>query len=95
MAAANEGTSKAQVTGFWSEKIFILTEDYEIRGYVFMPKTVKKNRVLSDILNGSKRFLAIKDAQIIPRKNAEADIEMSEFVQLNLDAIILMKPCLD
>ena len=43
-------------SGVWSERVLVVTQDYEIRGYVFMPKTGKKNRVLSDILNGNKRL---------------------------------------
>ncbi len=47
------------VTGVWSEKILVITEDYEIKGFVFLPKTGRKSRLLSDILNGKKRFVAI------------------------------------
>ena len=34
------------ISGVWSERVLVITQDYEIRGYVFMPKTGKKNRVL-------------------------------------------------
>ena len=37
------------VSGVWSERVLVVTQDYEIKGYVFMPKTGKRNRVLSDI----------------------------------------------
>ena len=39
----------AFITGVWSERVLVITEDYEIKGYVFMPKTGRKNRLLSDI----------------------------------------------
>ena len=80
------------IAGFWSEKIFVLTEDYEIKGYVFMPRTGRKNRVLSDILNGKKRFVAIKDAEITCRKYPDRKAEIHEFIQLNLDSIVLLRP---
>ena len=80
-------------TGFWSEKVYIITEDYEIRGYVFMPKTGRRNRVLSDILNSDRRFVAVKDAEIISRKTSEKKIEANDFIQVNLDSIILIRPC--
>ena len=35
------------VTGVWSERVLVITEDYEIKGYVFLPKTGKKNRILT------------------------------------------------
>lgn len=88
-----EENTKISISGFWSEKVYIITEDYEIKGFVFMPKTGRRNRVLSDILNGSRRFVAVKDAEITSRKNSDRKIETSEFIQLNLDSIILIRPC--
>lgn len=83
--------SSEHSSGFWSQKIYVVTNDYEISGYVFMPKTVKKNRILSDILNGSKRFIAIKEAVIIHRKNPEIK-ELHDFIQINLDKIEIVRP---
>lgn len=80
------------ITGVWSEKVLVVTEDYEITGYVFLPKTGKRNRILSDILNGKKRFVAIKDCDIIHRKSPTRKIELQDFIQLNLDSIILLRP---
>jgi len=84
--------AKATISGFWSEKVFVVTEDYEIKGYVFMPKTGKKNRVLSDILNGKKRFVAIKDAEITNKQHPDRKVEITDFIQINLDSIVLIKP---
>ena len=83
---------KSTVSGFWSEKVYVVTKDYEIKGYVFMPKTGRKNRVLSDILNGNKRFVAIKDAEITDRRYPDRAVELSDFIQINLDSIVLIRP---
>ena len=83
------------VSGIWSEKILVITEDYEITGKVFMPKTVNKNRLLSDILNGGKRFVAIKNCSIIHRKYPNRKVENYDFLQLNLNSIILLRPIVD
>lgn len=83
---------KTSISGFWSEKVYILTEDFEITGFVFMPKTGRKNRVLSDILNGKRRFVAVKDAVINCRKKQDISSETSDFIQLNLDSIIMIRP---
>lgn len=77
--------------GLWSEKVLVITNDYEIKGYVFMPKTGKKNRMLSDILNSNRRFIAIKNATMIKRNSPDDKVEESEFIQLNLDFIIVLK----
>lgn len=79
-------------TGVWSERILVVTQDYEIKGYVFMPKTGKKNRILSDILNGLKRFVAIKDCEITHRLIPNRRTEYHNFLQLNLNSIILLRP---
>ena len=83
------------ISGVWSERVLVATQDYEIKGYVFMPKTGKKNRVLSDILNGVKRFVAIKDCEIKHRLIPERKTEYHNFLQLNLASIILLRPASD
>ena len=83
------------ITGVWSERVLVITQDYEIKGYVFMPRTGKKNRVLSDILNGLKRFVAIKDCEITHRLNPNRRTEYHTFLQLNLNSIILLRPTLE
>lgn len=83
------------ITGVWSERVLVITQDYEIKGYVFMPKTGKRNRVLTDILNGAKRFVAIKDCEITYRLNPNRRTEYHPFLQLNLNSIILLRPTLE
>jgi hypothetical protein len=80
------------ITGIWSERVLVITKDYQIKGDVFMPKTGRKNRVLSDILNGSKRFVAIKDCEVVHREFPNRKAETHEFLQLNLNSIILLRP---
>ena len=83
------------ISGVWSERVLVVTQDYEIKGYVFMPKTGKKNRILSDILNGSKRFVAIKDCEVVHRLIPNRRTEYHEFLHLNLSSIIILRPALD
>ncbi len=83
------------LTGIWSEKILVVTKDYEILGNVFMPRTGRKNRLLSDILNGGKRFVAIKDCTIVHREFPNRKVEHHDFLQLNLNSIILLRPAKD
>lgn len=83
------------ISGVWSERVLVVTQDYEIKGYVFMPRTGKKNRVLSDILNGLKRFVAIKDCEITHRLIPNRRTEYHSFLQINLNSIILLRPTLD
>lgn len=90
-----EYISEDFITGVWSERVLVITQDYEIKGYVFMPKTGKKNRVLSDILNGLKRFVAIKDCEVTHRLIPNRRTEYHNFIQLNLNSIILLRPTLE
>lgn len=81
--------------GVWSEKVLVITQDFELRGYVFMPKTGKKNRVLSDILNGVKKFVAIKGCEVRSRLIPNKPPEFHDFLQLNLKSIIILRPLKD
>ena len=91
MEPSKETSFVNTASGVWAEKVYVVTDDYDIEGYVFMPKTGRKNRILSDILNSNKRFVAIKDAEI-SRKNSPETKELHEFIQLNLDTIVLLRP---
>ncbi len=91
----NEYGNDDFITGVWSERVLVVTQDYEIKGYVFMPRTGKKNRVLSDILNGMKRFVAIKDCEVAHRLIPNRRTEYHNFLQLNLNSIILLRPTLE
>src|SRR5574344_1983528 len=95
MAEEIQTIEESFITGIWSERILVITKDYEITGNVFMPKTGRKNRVLSDILNGGKRFVAIKNCEILHREFPNRRIEHHDFLQLNLNSIILLRPITD
>ena len=79
--------------GVWSERIYVVTDDYEICGYVFLPKIGKKSRALTDILNGSKKFIAIKDCDV--KNRADGSKEHQDYIQLSLSSIILLRPAGD
>ena len=80
------------ITGIWSERVLVITKDYQIKGNVFMPKTGRKNRVLSDILNGAKRFVAIKNCELIHREFPNRKAEVHDFFFFFLNSIILLRP---
>jgi len=74
------------------ERAFVITEDYEIKGWLYNPGLSKTNRFLTDLLNGAnKNFIAIKDCEIT-HKNRQGEVEKLDFLQLNMKYIILIKP---
>lgn len=91
MSFQPDSTSGAIFSKIWTERVLIITADHEVKGYVFMPKTGKKSRMLTDVLNSERRFIAIKEAFITYKK--ENRTEEADFIQLNLNEIILLKPC--
>ena len=82
------------IKGVWSEQVLVITEDYEIVGKIFLPKINKRNRVLSDLLNGKKRFMAIKNCKIKHRHFPDRTTEEQDFIQLNINSIIMLRPIL-
>lgn len=80
------------VSGVWSEKVIVITDDFEITGQIFMPKTGKRNRALTEILNGKKRFIAIKDCELKHRHKLTEPTEKHEFIQVNLESIVVLRP---
>ena len=79
-------------TSAWREKVYIETAEYIIRGYVFMPKIGKRTRLLSEILNTNKQFIAVKNCTMESKLFPQKDIESHEFIQVNLSTILIMRP---
>ena len=79
-------------TSAWREKVYIETAEFIIKGYVFMPKIGKKSRLLSDILNTNKQFLAVKNCTLESKLFPQKDVENHEFLQVNISTILIMRP---
>ena len=76
----------------WREKVYIETAEYVIKGYIFMPKTGKRTRLLSEALNTNKTFIAVKDCTLESKLNPTRSVEEHEFMQVNVSTILLMRP---
>ena len=76
----------------WREKVYIETAEYVIKGYIFMPKTGKRSRLLSEVLNTNKTFIAVKDCTLESKLNPTRSVEEHEFMQVNVSTILLMRP---
>ena len=79
-------------TSAWREKVYIETPEHIISGYIFMPKIGKKNRLLSEVLNGNKSFLAVKNCTLEYKLNTSKQVEEHDFLQVNISSILIMRP---
>ena len=79
-------------TSTWREKVYIETTEHIIRGYIFMPKIGKKNRLLSEVLNGNKNFLAVKNCTLEYKLVPSKSVEEHDFLQVNIVSILIMRP---
>ncbi len=74
------------------ERVLIITEDYEIKGWLYNPGLSRANRFLTNLLNGANRnFVAVTECEIT-YKNKHGEVEHLDFLQLNLRYIILIRP---
>lgn len=73
-------------------EVVILTCDHEIKGTVHVSKYVNTNRQLTDLLNdGTRRFLAITDAEILNRKGTSSPRRYN-FLEIHMDYILMVHP---
>ena len=73
-------------------EVVILTPDHEIQGIIYVSRSAKVDRRISDLLNDSeKRFLAVTDARLINRVGPSAP-RMYSFLQLHIDNIVMIHP---
>ena len=91
--------SVEEASGFtaaaWREKVYIETAEHIIKGYVFMPKIGKRARLLSEILNTTKQFLAVTDCVIESKLFPQKEVEKYDFLEVNLSTILIMRPLND
>lgn len=76
----------------WREKVYIETSEHVIIGHIFMPKIGKKHRLLSEVLNTGKAFIAVKDCSLEYKNTHGRPIEQHEFIEVNLASILIMRP---
>ena len=79
-------------TSAWREKVYIETSEHIISGYIFMPKIGKKNRLLTEVLNGNKSFLAVKNCTLEYKLQTTKPVEEHDFLQVNISSILIMRP---
>jgi hypothetical protein len=73
-------------------QLTILTADFEIRGTVYVSRRVKEDRRITELLNaGERRFLAVTDAEVLPRQQPGSARRYS-FMQLHIDTIQMVHP---
>ena len=77
------------------EKALVITEDYEITGWLYNVVPTRNNRFLSNLLNtANKNFIAITDCEVV-HKNKHGELEHMDFLQLNMRYIVLIRPLRD
>jgi hypothetical protein len=76
----------------WKEKVYIETAEFIIVGYIFMPKIGKRNRLLTEVLNSNKQFIAVKDSRLEFKLVPQKEIEYHDFLQVNISTILIMRP---
>jgi len=75
------------------EYVYIETNDYIIKGYISGAIGTKNNRILSNVLNSNRDFVAIENCILQPRKFAmQKELEKVEFIEINKSSILIMKP---
>ena len=84
--------SENLLSSVWKEKVYIETAEFIIMGYIFMPKIGKKTRLISEVLNSNKQFIAVKDCRLEFKLAPQREVEFHDFLQVNVSTILLMRP---
>ena len=79
----------------WKEKVYIETAEFKIIGFIFMPKIGNQSRLLTEVLNSNKQFIAVKECKLEYKLIPQKEIEFHDFLQVNISTILLMRPAYD
>ena len=73
-------------------EVIILTDNNDIKGTVYVSKSVPSNRQITELLNdGNRRFLAVTNVEIYP-KNSNQPPKRYEFLEIHIDSILMVHP---
>lgn len=86
-----ENTSEFSKTS-WREKVYIETSEHIICGDIFMPKIGKQTRLITDVLNSGRNFVAVKNCTVEYKHIPSRTLEEHDFIQVNIASIIIMRP---
>ncbi len=78
-----------------SAKIEVVTATHKLLGTVFLPRAMKENRRLTNLLNSDKRFMALTNVTVTDRLSGQQEPDTYGFLQVNLLSIELVKPVKD
>lgn len=74
--------------------VIIQTRDAEVQGLVYVERSTREERKLSELLNDpNRRFVAVTDAQVTPRAGVSTPFEY-DFLMLHVDNIVMVHPVL-
>ena len=80
------------INSSWHEKVYIETTEHIICGDIYMPKIGKQNRLITEVLNSGKSFIAVKDCSLEYKRIPSKTPEKHGFMQVNLSSILIMRP---
>ncbi len=73
-------------------EVIILTENNDIKGTVYVSKSIAENRQLTELLNNKdRRFLAVTNVEIYT-KNSNQPPKRYEFLEIHMDSILMIHP---
>ena len=76
----------------WKEQVYIETAEFKIIGYVYMPRIGKRTRLLTEVLNSNKQFIAVKECRLEYKLIPQKEVEYHDFLQVNISTILIMRP---
>ncbi len=75
-----------------STRVMVATPHYEMEGNVYLSRSMKESRRLTNLLNGDKRFIALTDVKVTDRKTGLSESDRLPYAHVNLATIELIKP---
>lgn len=73
-------------------KVAVATATLLMEGYIYLPKTGKQERRLTNLLNTERRFLPITQVVVYDRATNTRLHDNQPLIEVNMDAIEYVKP---
>lgn len=78
-----------------SIRVYVCTRHYEMEGNIYLARSMKENRRLTNLLNSDRRFIALTEVVVKDRQSGAIDETVYPYMHVNLASIELIKPLIE
>ncbi len=76
-----------------STRVRLHTHSYTLEGNIYLPRSMKESRRVTNLLNTDRRFIALTDVQVIRQNSSDSETPKKySYIHVNLSTVEWIQP---